>query len=83
MKYDPKFIGNLLARHLMIGLDADEREILNDWVASSERNRSLLEELEDPIRRTRLLKDYEPIDTEALWLEMVEEHPWLSQNCKK
>ena len=77
MKYDPQFIGNLLARHLMIGLDAEEREILNDWVASSERNRSLLEELEDPIRRARLLKDYEPIDTEAAWLELVEAEPWI------
>ena len=75
MKYDPQFIGTLLARHLMIGLCEEEREILDEWAAASWRNRSLLEELEDPERRARLLKDYAPIDSEALWLELVEMEP--------
>ncbi|HWB90583.1 MAG TPA: FecR domain-containing protein [Puia sp.] len=77
MRYDQSYIVRLIAKYLTEGLTPKEQAILDEWVAESEVNRSIMEEIDDPERFARILEDYEYVDPEIAWQELVEREPEL------
>ena len=77
MRYDRSYIVRLIAKYLTDGLSPREQAILDEWVEESEVNRQILEEVEDPERFAQILEDYEYIDPEIAWQQLVEREPEL------
>ena len=79
MKYAPAYIARILFNYFSDELTPEEEVVLNDWVAESEANRRLLEELSDPVLFMRKWERHNRMDAECTWKELQERAPELFQ----
>ncbi|HEX6427420.1 MAG TPA: FecR domain-containing protein [Niastella sp.] len=72
-----KRIEELIIKHLLQELSAKEKQELDQWVNSSERNRYFFEQVMDRDDLKQKWKDYSEVDETQLWQKITSEIPEL------
>ena len=74
----PHRIEELIVKHLMNELSADEKVELDHWLDSSEKNRLFFSQLEDRDELQSKWKDYNEADEEKIWQRLSRDIPEIN-----
>lgn len=77
MAEDEFYITELLFRYFGEGLSEEEQEVLDNWMASSQANRDLVEMLADTERFMQQYKLFLRIDSATAWKNLEKRHDML------
>jgi len=77
MAEDEFYITDLLFRYFGDGLPKEEQEVLDNWMASSQANRDLVEMLADTERFMQQYKLFLRIDSATAWKNLEKRHAML------